>query len=78
MVPELQLERLPAQRQPAQLVPQANSEDRHAPRQLADVLDGVGDGLRIARAIREKHAVRRIAITSSAGVYAGTTTDWQW
>ena len=39
------------------LVPQANSEDRDLPDQLADGLYRLGDVLRIARAVGEKHAV---------------------
>ena len=55
---EFQLEGLAAQRQAAELVAQADAEDRHAAQQLANVFDRVGDRLGIARTVREKYAVR--------------------
>ena len=58
VMPELQLERLPAQRQTAQLMPQANSENRHAPHQFPNIRNRVMNRLRISRPIRQKHPVR--------------------
>src|SRR5713226_4392783 len=56
---ELQLERAPAQSQPADLMAQADSEDRDPPQELADVRDGVGHRLRVTGPVREKHAIGR-------------------
>ncbi len=55
---EFQFECAAAESQAAQLVAQADSENRHAAEQLADICDGVGDRLGIAGAVREKNAVR--------------------
>ena len=54
---ELQLEGAAAESQAAELMAEANAEDRHAAEQLANIRDGVGDRLGIAGAIREKNAV---------------------
>ncbi len=58
VVAEFQLERFAAQRQSAQLVPQANSENRHAADELLNALHSVADRLRIARPVREEDPVR--------------------
>ena len=50
MVPEFQLERFSAKRQPAKLVAETNPKDGSLPEQLADILDRVFDRLRISRA----------------------------
>ncbi len=57
MMAELQFEGAAAERQSAELMPEANSEDGRAAKKLANIRDGVGDRLGIARTIREKHAV---------------------
>ncbi len=54
---EFQLEGPAAESEAAELVAEANSEDRRAAEQLADIRDGIGDRLGIAGAIGEKHAV---------------------
>ena len=58
MMPELQFESLAAQRQPAQLVTEADAKNGHAAHQLSNIFDRVADGLRITGAIREEDAVR--------------------
>src|SRR6185437_11769005 len=58
VVAELELVGLAAQRQPDQLVPEADAEDGHAAQEPANALHRIRARLRIAGAIREKHAVR--------------------
>ena len=78
-MPELQLERLAAEREPENLMAEADAEDRLVGlRQLARVLDGVADRRRIARAVAQEdavHAARRARLC--AGVDAGNTCTWQ-
>src|ERR1700730_13646369 len=57
VVAELQLEGLAAQSQAAQLMAQANTENRDPPEQLANAFDGVGRWLGVAGAVRKKDAV---------------------
>jgi len=76
VMPEFQLERLPAEGQAAKLVTQADTKDRHTPRELANVFNSVGDRLGIAGAVREKTPLGRSASTSSAEVLAGTTVTF--
>src|SRR5579875_3263795 len=54
---EFQLEGAPAESQSAKLVAEADAENRNAARELANVCDGVGAGLRITGAVGEKYAV---------------------
>src|SRR5579872_2549821 len=58
MMPELQLERFPAQRYPRELMPQANSEDRLPPHEPSNRIDRIRAGLGIAGAVGKKYAVR--------------------
>ncbi len=55
---ELQLVSLAAQRQPDQLMPQTDSEDRNLAHQIANTFLRVSDRLGIAGPVGEKHAVR--------------------
>ena len=57
-MPKFQLESFPAERQAAQLMSQANSEHGHLAQQLPNIFDRVRSRLRIARPIRQEHAVR--------------------
>ena len=60
VVAELELEGPAAQGEAEELVAEADAEDRHVGvDQLADVVDDLGQRLRIARAVREHHAVDR-------------------
>ena len=56
-VAELELERLRAHRDPEDLVPEADAEDRNAPDEVANDLDGVARSLRVAGSVREEDAV---------------------
>ncbi len=57
-MPELQLERLSAERQTENLMTETDAEDRLVGlRQVARVLDGVVDRRRIARAVAQENAV---------------------
>src|SRR5271169_6234523 len=58
MVAEFQLEGFASQRNSDQLMSQADSENRLPSHQATNVVDRVGAGLGISRAIRKKHAVR--------------------
>src|ERR1700676_123075 len=58
MMAEFQLVGASTQSETAKLVAQANSEYGHAAEQLADVFDAIGNGFRIARAVRKKDAIR--------------------
>src|SRR4030081_4071134 len=58
VVSELQLERLAAQRNSNQLMSEADSEDRLPSHQPSNAIHRVCTRLGIARAIRQKHAVR--------------------
>ncbi len=78
VMPELQLVGLAAQRQPEDLVPQANPKDRLLALELLHVLD------RICRAAPDRPARSKrrrrpgsCASTSSAEVFAGTTVTLQ-
>src|ERR1700722_20643351 len=55
---EFQLERVAAQREAAQLMAEADAENRDSAGELANILDGVGDGLGIAGTVRKKNTVR--------------------
>src|SRR5208282_5729593 len=55
---EFQLERLSAEGEATQLVPEANPEDGHAPDKLADVCNRIGDGLGVAGAVRQENTAR--------------------
>jgi len=55
---ELQLKSLTTEREAAELVAQANAENRHAAGEVADVFLGIGDGLRVAGTIRKENTVR--------------------
>src|SRR5713226_726761 len=57
MMAEFQLEGFASKSEAAELMPETNSKDRYLPDELADVFDGIADGLRIAGAIRKKNAV---------------------
>ena len=57
-VPELQLERLAAERIGQHLIPQADPEDRRLPQQAAHRLHRVPQMLRVPRAGRKQHPVR--------------------
>ena len=57
-VSELQLVGLPTKSKSHELMAQANSENWPFPHQLPDVLNPVANRRRIARAVREKNAVR--------------------
>src|SRR5258707_11364077 len=48
----------PAEGKAAKLVTQADTKDRHTPRELANAFNSVGDRLGIAWAVREKNAIR--------------------
>ena len=54
---ERQLERLAAECPAEQLMAEADPEDRHLAEQLGDRVDGVADHRRVARAVRQEHAV---------------------
>src|SRR5579872_662709 len=73
VMPESQLESFSAKREPAQLVAQADSEDRHLSQQVAYRFDRVGGGLRIARAVGKKYSVglqcERVLSRSFCGHY---------
>ena len=56
-MPEPHLVRPAAERQPEQLMPQADPEDRHLAEQPADRRDAVGGGRRVARPVRQEDAV---------------------
>src|ERR1044071_10407569 len=58
MVAKFQLVGLAAQREPRQLMSQADSENRLPPHQPADIIHRVAAWLRISWAIREKHPIR--------------------
>src|ERR1700722_17871244 len=77
VVPELQLEGLPAERDSGQLMPQANSKNRLPTEEPSDRIHRVGARFGIARPIRQKNPVGLKARTSSAGVCAGTTVTLQ-
>ena len=55
---EFQFERLPAQGQPANLMPKANPENRDVADHFANVFDSVSHRFRIAWPVREEDAVR--------------------
>ncbi len=55
---ELQFEGFSAQREAAELMSEANTEDRNAAEELLNILDGVADWLRVAGTIRKKNSVR--------------------
>ncbi len=58
MVPELHFQRPRARGQRQQLVTETDAEDRHAPgKQLANRVDRVVAGLRVARTVRQEHPV---------------------
>ena len=57
VVAEFQLEGFAAESKAAELVSEADAEDRDAPEQLADICDGVGDRLGVSGAVRKEHAV---------------------
>src|SRR4030081_1317821 len=57
MVAEFQLEGLASERDAGQLMSKADSEDGLAAHETANIVDRVGAGLRIARAIRQEHSV---------------------
>src|SRR3984893_14796346 len=57
VVPELQLEGLPAQRDSGQLMPQANSKNRLPTQEPSDRINRVGARFGIARPIRQKNPV---------------------
>ena len=57
-VTEGQLERRVAEREPEQLVAEADAEERHAAEQRADRLDLVGEHGRVAGAVRDQHRAR--------------------
>ena len=58
---ELELVRARAESlQPHELMSQTDAEHGHLARQAADQFRAAGDGRRIARAIRQKHAVRAL------------------
>src|SRR5258708_22638320 len=54
---ELEFKGLSAQRQPANLMPKANPENRDAPDHFANVFDGISHWLRIARPVRKEDSV---------------------
>ncbi len=58
VVAEFQFEGFAAQREAAELVAEADAENGDAARQLADIVVGIGDRFRIARAVGEEDAVR--------------------
>ena len=67
VVAEGELERRPAQGRRHQLVAEADAEDGDVGRQqVADGLDGVGDGGRVAGAVGEEHPVR-VALDDGPG-----------
>ena len=55
---EFQFEGAAAERESAKLMPQADAENGDASKELANVFDGVKNGLGIAGTIREENAVR--------------------
>ena len=57
VVAERQLERVAAERPAEQLMAEADAEDRHLAEQLGDGVDRVADHRRVARAVRQEHAV---------------------
>ena len=54
---ELEFVRFPTERQPQNLMAEADSEDRHAPEKLTHGVNGVGYRGRIAWPVREKNAI---------------------
>ena len=58
MMPEFQLEGFAPQREAAELVAEADTEDRNAAEKLLNILDGVADRLGVAGTIRKKNPVR--------------------
>src|SRR5579862_127392 len=57
MVAEFELVSFAAEGKPRELMSEANSENRLAPHQSSDVVDGIGAWFRIAGAVGEKHAI---------------------
>src|SRR5215467_12163075 len=57
MMAEFQLEGFAAQREPAELMAEANPENRHLSDELLNSFNGVANGLGITRSIGEKNAV---------------------
>src|SRR3989475_10873290 len=57
VVPELELEGAPAERETHDLVSQADAEDGDAAEELGDDLADAADGVRVAGAVREEDAV---------------------
>ncbi len=60
MVAELQLERLSPQREPHDLVPEADPEHRDIPEERADGCDGVRHPFGVPRPVRQEDAVGRV------------------
>src|ERR1700720_2872746 len=58
IVAKFQLERLPAQRDAGELMAQTDSENWLASHKAAYVVDRIRAGLGVARAVRQKNAVR--------------------
>ncbi len=78
VVAKLQFEGAAAEREAAELMPQANSEDRDAPKQFANVFDGVNERARDRRGhSKGKRRAGFSARTSAAEVCAGTTVTSQ-
>jgi len=73
VVPELELERRPAQRPRGQLESQADPEDRNPPEQTTNRLDRAVERGRVPGPLDRNTASGRCARTSSAVEKAGTT-----
>src|SRR6266853_9873 len=73
---ELQLKGLPSQSQPANLMPQANPENRDVPNHFANVLDGVPHRLRVAWAVRKKDSIRLHFQNVFGGSLSGHNIDF--
>jgi hypothetical protein len=58
MMPKFQFEGFAAKSKAAELMAEANTEDRNAAEELLNILDGVADRLRVAGTIRKKNSVR--------------------
>jgi len=58
VMPEFQLESAAAEGETAQLVTETDTKDWETPQQLADVLDGVGNRLRVAGAVGQENPIR--------------------